>query len=510
MSYFKRALTSLVRTPMKSLVLFLSIFILGAATSGAISVRNAIHTTDLNLRRNMRPVVTIIFDEYGYYQAVREVGDFFTPEPLVLENIYEIGNLTYVEYFDHSIWQQLISFDIELWTPTSREEASALIGFPDEDLGELFEIQGTSHPEFVEMRQGFVEIVEGRTFTEGELTRGESVTVISRLLAEQNGLSVGDVVAFENIVFDVYGASLERWMYDVYEFEIIGLFEVLNVGGVDFQDMSFGYNVLNWNLPEARTLSLLNRIYVSNVVTRDIASFLNDHRGSLAEYHGWEVYHENAEGSYTFYPIFVLSDPMDLESFRLAAEPLLPDFRVLLDASQRFEAISTTMIMMREIANRVLIVAIVATIIILGLLITLFLHDRRHEVGVYLALGECKPRIIGQILIEIMLVSIVAITTSLFAGSLVANQLSQNLLQNEIAEIVTPIRGALGDGEVSALEWMGYAPPMSGEEMLEFYDVSLSVADVVSFYAVSFTMVSLSTVIPIVYLTRLEPKKILI
>jgi len=90
MNVFKRALTSIIRTPIKSIVLFLAIFILGTAVSGAISVGNAIHTTDSSLRRNMRPVVTISFDWEAYVQHERETGEWASFEPLSPEIIYEI------------------------------------------------------------------------------------------------------------------------------------------------------------------------------------------------------------------------------------------------------------------------------------------------------------------------------------------------------------------------------------------------------------------------------------
>jgi len=509
MNFFKRVLTSIIRTPVKSVVLFLLIFILGTAVSGAISVRNAIHTTDLNLRRNMRPVVTISFDWNRYFQIEREEGEWVSFEPLLPEIIHEIGSLPYIEYFNYPLWQQLGSFELELWTPITRGGIDPLFGSVSLDLGQLFDVQGTSQPEFVELQQGFVEMVDGRTFTEDELANGSSVVVLSRLFAEQNDLSVGDVVVFENAVFDIYSDPIERWVYKLHELEIVGLFDLIAINEVDFYDMNFDSSIFRWDFSEARAINVLNQIYLPNAMIREMDHFSSYNQARLTEYHGWEVDWDVEGTSLLINPVFVLSDPLDLGSFRSEAQLLLPELWLLEDASNRFDPISGTMTMMRDMADGILLAAVVAGLLVLGLLITLFLHDRRHEVGIYLALGERKGRVVGQILTEVVMISIVAITASLFAGTILADQLSNELLQGEMALISTPRRGFLGDLETSTLEWMGFPPPMSGEEMLEFYDASLSVSTVVIFYVVSLTFVALSTVIPIIYLTRLSPKKVL-
>ena len=509
MSFFKRALTSIIRTPIKSLVLFLLIFILGTAVSGAISVRSAIHTTDLNLRRNMRPVATVSFDWDRYFQIEREGGEWASFDPLLPETLHEIGSLPYVEYFNYPLWGQLESFELELWTPITRGGVDPLFGSVSSDFGQLFDVQGTSQPEFVELHQGFVEMVDGRTFTEDELANGSSVVVLSRLFAEQNDLSVGDVVAFENLVLDIDSDPIERWAYEVYELEIVGLFDLIGINEVDFYEMAFDSSVFRWDFSEARAVNVLNQIYLPNAVIQEMDQFSRYHQARLTESQGWEVDWDIEGASLPINPVFVLSDPLDLESFRSEAQLLLPELWLLEDTSNRFDPISGTMTMMRDMADGILFVAVAAALLVLGLLITLFLHDRRHEVGIYLALGERKGRVVGQVLTEVAVVSTIAITASLFVGTILANQLSHELLQDEIASITIPRRGFLGDLETSTLEWMGHAPPMSGEEMLAFYDASLSGVTIVMFYAISLAIITLSTIVPIIYLTRINPKKVL-
>ena len=68
----------------------------------------------------------------------------------------------------------------------------------------------------------------------------------------------------------------------------------------------------------------------------------------------------------------------------------------------------------------------------MSLLITLFLRDRKQEIGIYLAIGDKKGRVTAQFLTEVLGLSLVAITLSLFTGSLLANNFSQTMVQNNL------------------------------------------------------------------------------
>lgn len=505
MNFLKRALTSIFRTPLKSSFLFMLIFILGTVTSGAISVRNAIHATDLNLRRNMRPVV-VISEIWTFLPDINDDlleeidSDFF-----ILDALYEVGNLPYVEYFDYFMQIQMLSTDLEIWYPTTRQDISSLRGMPDPDLGEAFDIRGVSHPEFVDMRQGFVEIVEGVTFTDEQIIYGELVTVVSRDLAISNGLAVGDRIRLntQGLNVDADGNFLFGHL-DAYEFEIIGLFDVIGLSEVEFG------NVGSWTLSELNKFNFANQIYLPNRIVKYANESLNYQSSRVDEFLGAEIDWENWEEFYRINPIFVLHDPFYLDDFRTAAQSILGNMWYLSDGVNRFAPISNSMILMRELADNLLFFVSIATLIVLGLLITLFLHDRRHEIGIYLALGERRIKVLGQVFTEVFLLAIFAITISLFVGSFVANHMSQELLLNDLANIETPVRTVFSPEPLEPWERMGFPSPMSGEEMLEFFDFSIDGVTILLFYIISLAVLGASTIFPILYLTQLNPKKVLL
>ena len=59
------------------------------------------------------------------------------------------------------------------------------------------------------------------------------------------------------------------------------------------------------------------------------------------------------------------------------------------------------------------------------------MRDRKQELGIYLSLGEGRGKVIGQIVIEVVLVSLVALICSLVTGNLLGSAVSQTLMQSD-------------------------------------------------------------------------------
>lgn len=149
--------------------------------------------------------------------------------------------------------------------------------------------------------------------------------------------------------------------------------------------------------------------------------------------------------------------------------------------------------------------ALTATVIILGLVFNLLLHDRRYEVGIYLALGESKRRIISQLLIEVLVISILATMLALFIGNQLSQVISREMLSNDF------IRQEEEIPQVEFIdtphEFMIFTTErMSAEELISFYDVSLSFSSVLLFFGAQLGSILLASFLSIIYLLRLDKK----
>jgi len=148
------------------------------------------------------------------------------------------------------------------------------------------------------------------------------------------------------------------------------------------------------------------------------------------------------------------------------------------------------------------------SVFVLSLLIVLFLHDRREEIGIYLALGEKKSYVVLQIFLEIFIITTLATILSLFIGNMVAERLSQVILQNDLVAN-TSTDQLIQMGGWNDFNTMGFGFEMTVEEMLEAYSVSLDGLTIIIFIGVTIATTSLSIMMPMIYLVKLRPKDIL-
>lgn len=273
MSNIKRALISLIRQPIKSGIFLILVFILGVLTSGAISVHQAIMNTNQNLRSRMPAVVMIeydldfdfgaawlIYEETGYWPYVEE-------DVLTREEVHAIGDLPQVRTFDYSIniTFDLIAEGLEPWVD--------LEGFyflrTESDDGVAVEIGGAGTEDFLDIRANFVELVEGRGFTEEELAiEGDLFPVlIASGFAQTNGLTLGSVfdirILVREMIEDEDGSFRIDWHSEptlgaTFPLEVIGIFDPL-LAPLNVHS-GIGDSVYSWQASQMQ-----HRMYVSNL-----------------------------------------------------------------------------------------------------------------------------------------------------------------------------------------------------------------------------------------------------
>jgi len=113
-----------------------------------------------------------------------------------------------------------------------------------------------------------------------------------------------------------------------------------------------------------------------------------------------------------------------------------------------------------------------------------------------------------QMILEILAVAFVAAILSLFVGNLLAGTISSTMLRNNIiAEQNAAVETNITFSNLDALGFAGTAPP--AEEMLENYDVVLSMPMVVNFLMTFAGIITIAAVVPTLYILRLNPRKIM-
>lgn len=504
MNYFNRAIKSITRKPGKSLLLLLMVFILGTIITGAIAVENAVNNTEENLRNGMRPLITF---EHDILALTVDNNTIRSPEPITAEIARQIAELPQVSQHHYMVGAHLQTQQFKNYFSNSEQPM-------DDNLLNQFTLQGGSTTIPMPFNEGMLELVAGDYFSEEELTKQ---IIISQQLATVNGLQLGSVVELEIVVWRPQPSrfGLGTWEEDwhlnpenvyateVFTLEVVGIFEFPLV------ETDEPLNLLEQVLVNRQRDWTLNTIFMTNDTAEQIRIFQRTNYLSAMEdllaKHGMVI--DDVVGrdftETSFESVMELYDARAIEDFKLLAYELLPDDWVITDLSNSFASITSSMDTLQEIGRLILLISIGATILILSLLITLYLHDRRCEIGIYSALGEKKFKTVLQLLIEIMVVAVVGMALAVFTGSILSESMSRFMIQNELT--------APQNTEVNlALDRFGFHQAMSVSDMLESFEMSLDIATVGLFFGIGIAVVTLSTIIPVIYIVSLKPKKILL
>lgn len=477
----KRALLSIMGNKGKYLLLFMLVFVLGVFISGAISVSLAVQRTEENLL-NRLPAVAVINGSQA-----RSSLDF--------DVVRQIGELPYVQTFDFSVTSMMQSLELDM---VEFENTSTEIGMsPRVGDGPLtFIVRGVNNLAMTDIQEGLIVLDEGRVFTEEEIQSG-GAAIIPRGLADLNGIGIGSSMTLYSMVFDHFGQIDGTWRdwvftYKPFELEVVGIFTMAD--GLFEENVQDDINHFEF---------MANQIYVSNVVTE--ASITFNHYGN--QYYNddpWINARSAADRIYRV-PFFVLNSPRDLRAFSESASTFLADGWIVQSTMSSLDLIMASLDNFTWIAHYILVVAMGAAIIILSLLIMLFLKDRKHEMGVYLALGEKRGKVLSQLLLEVLTISFLASASSLIIGNQLADAFSEQMIRNDLLqrqEEDTTFR-------FTPWELAGFDPGLTDEDVLANYTVTLDSNKIALFFGVTLLAIIASATLPTIYLYKLNPKELL-
>ncbi|NLY36519.1 MAG: ABC transporter permease [Tissierellia bacterium] len=500
MNYLKRALLSISRKKTKSLLLFAIIFILGNVMAGAIAIRQGADNVEQNIKSQLGAVVTIDIDQKEIEKAMMEdpTGmSFDWPEPPNFELLQSISTSAYVKSYDFTTQSQVGSENLKAWVDP---EMGQYISEDSMDKYWMYTIKGTQYAPVLSIEEGKSRLLDGRTFKPEEIEKGSSVVLISKLLADVNDLKVGDNMVVSTYILDwpeSGGTPTETERRDL-PLEIIGIYEPIESS----QDQNSSGNKMYYSDDKQ---SKANTLIVPNLIV------INEQR---AQNEQWlkdaEIPEEEKERANQVYyqSLYILKSPDDIKAFKEETMPLLPDFYTIITNSDSYSIIAAPVEQTSKLATYVLYVAIGASILIISLVVLLFLRDRKHELGIYMSLGEHRSKVISQIVIEVMLVALLAISLSLITGNFLAQGLSNTMVRDQLmAENQDPYQ----DSTIYEEQWRfnEFAANISSQDISDNYQIAFSPAYISLFFLIGLGTVLVSTVVPMLYIVRLNPKKVL-
>ena len=467
MHFIHRGLLYLKKNLGKNLALFFVLFLLGNMIIGAVALRISNYNLENSIKKR-----TNISAQINSHIEKREESKHVELTTDILE---KIGLHDTVKKFEYNIRFELQSTELE----RAKESMSTINGTP------FFTAKGISTTELLAIEKGEIQLIDGRLHTESELNDGAALIVISDEMAQVNTLKVGDKILLFSKVYDFTDPTIivensvalaEKQM----DFEIIGIYPPKSTQANDPMRIS---SKIVGQLEE-----LNNMIYLPNKITEEFHRFYYNIAAPL--------YPEELNMATIFYQTDYLLESFDsLNDFESHAMNYLPDGYYVSSNMNEFADMILPLSQLALIANIILTGSVFFAVVTIGLLLFLFLRDRKREFGIYIALGESKLYVCLQILVEVAIIASFALLLSSITGNMLAEKLSTKIIENQLLQQVE--QDTFDDESIVDYSY------------LSDYKITISVQTYVIYIALSFVII-ISTILPMYYVLRLNPKKILI
>ncbi len=472
MSIFKRAFLYVTRKRGKTILLFAILLIMATFVLTGLSIWKASEVAQLNLRQSLGGKFDVFVDwsnsPYVVKEPVKDEVDeetgkttssflMYSTVQFTPENIAAIKAVSGVKYCS-ARQDNLLPFDeLSLFPGTISTDAkyqgyTKTLGVCNTEDDELF-------------TTSTVTLAEGRHISADDT----HVAIISRDLAERNELKIGDYLTAHSYSMEDNGfTGLEI------KVQIIGLFTPNAVE-------QFGETVTTYD-------KIQNRIFVDLQTSK--------------EFDGGEI-------NYGFSALHVtIEDPQNMVQV-VAAVKALPGidwkaFTVEVD-NEIYENAAAPLATLNELVVTLLVAIIVVSAIILALILTLWTKTRIHEIGVFLSVGIRKSAIIGQYLIEVLLIAVFTFGLSYFTSNAIAGQIGNHLLEQSVqVDQEDNSNSAAVAVEVGADTLI--QKPLPTENGIQ---VSVGLDSLTLFFLIGFVIIIVAVSISSITVMRLKPREIL-
>lgn len=163
-------------------------------------------------------------------------------------------------------------------------------------------------------------------------------------------------------------------------------------------------------------------------------------------------------------------------------------------------------------AKIIVYVVSIAGALILALLIIMQVRARKYEMGVLLAIGEKRSKLIGQFFVELLIVALLAFAVSAAGSHYLAQAAGNKLLDNQnSSEKTTQPTNQQNGRPNGGFGGFGGQPTNTNTKQtaITALNVHISLADLVKMGLIGIGITFFAVVVPAIFVVRLNPKEIL-
>jgi putative ABC transport system permease protein len=349
-------------------------------------------------------------------------------------------------------------------TSTAEDKGGQMEMMPGKMMGDV-SMQGVMFTDAVsEFREEQSTLVEGRHLS--NMDAGQNFLLMEITLAEENDLSIGDRVSLQSTTAE-----------DLVEYEIVGLYET---------------TVSADNTQQGRDFAALNPYNKLYVPYSSLTPFKRDKTDGTIDS-----------------AVYFIDDPVNIDSFvELAKETGLIDLDTyMLDKNdQLFQQMMGPIEHVASFSSNVVILVTVTGAMILGLIVMMSIRERKYEMGVLMAIGEKRWKLVGQFLTEILVIAILALGLSSISGDFVATKVGDQLLQQQLID---------SEAEIDPAAFKQRMPMFGGQNQvlqvdpIDELNIQVTNEDLSMLALIGLLIAVLSTLLPSLSILRMQPKTIL-
>ena len=470
MKLFKRVWISVLERKTATLIMLLTTFLFGNVIAISLSISQSSQGVKDNLLESIGGMMTVTSAVSDPMNARNQDDEYEE----MMNNHYKIytslKNKDVVKYADYNLRMEnlhLVSDEYVL---------------PRYDQSDDSIVNGVSNPYLIDEKEGKLSIIEGSEFNENQIKNGDNVVIVSnKVTKDGQSLKIGDEI---ELVLTMDVINRETMHYESIRSEPIS-FKVIGI----FQPVENIYSEVK---------KFVHPFYMPNQTIVNLQVKYNE----MIEDAPYEVAQKNKIwiGATTI----VVNRPNQLGRIISQAETLLEFYTFEYKTTKHVvDQMVGPINLFAQVSSNVFIFALIAMTIIIGLVSFYFIRDRKHEIGIYMSLGMNKIELIGQIILETLLIGLLGIILSLGSGHIISQKYSDYLLETTIYTF-----NEEKDKYTVGMEMIDI-DNITNEDIVSTYETKISIEDISYIIVVSLSTMILSSVFPLVYILRLDPKKVL-
>lgn len=526
MKRLERILLSIIRRPVKSLILILLVFVCANVISGSIILYNSTQTIKNDIMRQILPVAvfkTLVdnpndLSPEEWFELPKDEENRVLMDQTI-KSFEEIKQLDEVNYGDYAL-------SASFWTDQNirlNTDYESSLNTIDSAYKHLM-VYGVSEADSYYFKKGIIHITEGRNFTDEEIQSGAHVILMpsgSFFIDEKNQLTAikpNDSIKLisricsDRVLFDDYfNANGE----EIKELDRLKVYEKHNQAVKD--------TILDENTVEFKVIGLYDDAHFLEKQKRGDYSReigFSNYGGLVPLNFYLDCYQDRVEKIKQFdelglirddsqknlmrfleYNVFMLNDSNDIpvfsEMIQEINEKYQTDMLVKLN-NDVYLKIAGPLEGINSLSKFVLVVAVFVTMLILFSVSMIFIKERKTEIGILLSMGEKKGNVVSQILLEMILICFLAIGGSMLTSKSLSQKVEDSIMDHKNYRI-----------ELSKEEEMMVDESFSAVELMSNYEELLDTSNMFTVSVLSLILVLVPTCVSVLYVLGMKPKEIL-